>query len=358
MGCGSFGRVLLVLLLSASCGTTSEPAGEGEGEGEGEGGDPCALIQCPPSSTCVEGSCQASSPCDGVQCEAGFVCSAGSCVNALLDEDGDGYPAEVDCDDRDPDVVPGSVVACSTDCGDGTTTCASGRWSECSAPSTCTCRPGETRDEPCGRCGTATRACGPDGEWVDGPGACQGEGECSPGAVEVNDCGRAGTCEQQSRTCSASCVWGPFDVCIGQDECAPDDLDAQACGNCGARERTCSDQCLWGSYGACAGEGACTPGATEQQACPDGAQDQIRTCGADCAWGAWSQCPIASECRADDDCVAATCCHPSACVPVAQRPDCAGIFCSQECRAGTMDCGQGHCECQASQCVAVIAGGA
>jgi len=43
-------------------------------------------------------------------------------------------------------------------------------------------------------------------------------------------------------------------------------------------------------------------------------------------------------------CVPATCCHPTECVLIDQRPDCSGIMCTEECRPDTLDCGQASCE--------------
>ncbi|MFO7567033.1 MAG: hypothetical protein R6X02_30595 [Enhygromyxa sp.] len=59
-------------------------------------------------------------------------------------------------------------------------------------------------------------------------------------------------------------------------------------------------------------------------------------------------------CSSDADCVPAQCCHPTSCVPASQAPDCSDVFCTEECRGGTMDCGQGHCACQDGICTAVI----
>ncbi|HLT38908.1 MAG TPA: hypothetical protein VK034_21640 [Enhygromyxa sp.] len=59
-------------------------------------------------------------------------------------------------------------------------------------------------------------------------------------------------------------------------------------------------------------------------------------------------------CSSDADCVPAECCHPTSCVPASQAPDCSDTFCTEECRGGTMDCGQGHCACQDGTCTAVI----
>jgi len=63
-----------------------------------------------------------------------------------------------------------------------------------------------------------------------------------------------------------------------------------------------------------------------------------------------------AECRTNNDCVAATCCHADACVTKEKAPDCEGILCSMECIPYTMDCGQGSCICENNRCVAKIAG--
>ncbi len=61
--------------------------------------------------------------------------------------------------------------------------------------------------QPCGKCGTQTRACIGAGVWSPW-GTCTSEGACAPGEiVEV-----AGTCpgalEKRFRTCNDSCSWG------------------------------------------------------------------------------------------------------------------------------------------------------
>lgn len=62
----------------------------------------------------------------------------------------------------------------------------------------------------------------------------------------------------------------------------------------------------------------------------------------------------AQVCSSDADCVPAQCCHPTSCVVASAAPNCADMSCTEECRGGTMDCGQGHCACQEGSCVAVI----
>lgn len=58
--------------------------------------------------------------------------------------------------------------------------------------------------------------------------------------------------------------------------------------------------------------------------------------------------PIQKECTIDADCVPAQCCHATACVPTYDAPACDGIFCTEECRAGTIDCG-GGCFCDVAE---------
>lgn len=59
-------------------------------------------------------------------------------------------------------------------------------------------------------------------------------------------------------------------------------------------------------------------------------------------------------CQADSDCVAASCCHPSACVALADAPACEQTDCTTECAPQTMDCG-GACLCHEGLCAARLA---
>lgn len=59
------------------------------------------------------------------------------------------------------------------------------------------------------------------------------------------------------------------------------------------------------------------------------------------------------SCQKDEDCVPAQCCHPDSCINIDYRPNCEGIFCTMECRPGTMDCGQGRCACIDNTCQVV-----
>ena len=57
---------------------------------------------------------------------------------------------------------------------------------------------------------------------------------------------------------------------------------------------------------------------------------------------------------ADEDCAPATCCHATECVLKDKEPNCAEVACTRDCRPGTMDCGRGHCLCDAGKCRAEI----
>ena len=60
------------------------------------------------------------------------------------------------------------------------------------------------------------------------------------------------------------------------------------------------------------------------------------------------------ECRVDAECVPASCCHASSCVSAQKKPNCSGIYCTQECAPGTLDCGQGNCRCVKNKCETVF----
>src|SRR5690606_31117374 len=48
------------------------------------------------------------------ECPLDFICNGqGRCVPANQDRDGDGFTAEVDCDDNDPQVYPGAAEVCN-----------------------------------------------------------------------------------------------------------------------------------------------------------------------------------------------------------------------------------------------------
>ena len=58
-------------------------------------------------------------------------------------------------------------------------------------------------------------------------------------------------------------------------------------------------------------------------------------------------------CVVDSDCVPASCCHVSFCVNRENLPKCEGIICTQECKNGTLDCGQASCGCVQAKCSVV-----
>lgn len=267
-------------------------------------------MRCPPSQECLAGACVRTDECAGVDCpEDDTVCSHGTCVSVDLDEDGDGSPAALDCDDLDPDVREGSTQACQTGCAPGTSTCEAGVWQPCTEPE-CTCAPGDQREEVCGRCGQSEVECGDDGVW-GAPGRCRREGPCAPGDVESSACGNCGT---QERTCDAGCRWGAFGACLGDVGCG----------------------CVPGN---CVAGWTCCPGL---DACVDLTSDSSNcgACGAACAIG--EQCihradtgqTFCSRCI-PDDCAAfgAVCCPGNdACVAFYQdEQNCGG--CGLSCAA-------------------------
>lgn len=62
------------------------------------------------------------------------------------------------------------------------------------------------------------------------------------------------------------------------------------------------------------------------------------------------------ECSSDSECVPSACCHPASCAPISEKPNCDGIFCTQECAEGTLDCQQGSCACISGKCSVEWAG--
>jgi hypothetical protein len=59
-------------------------------------------------------------------------------------------------------------------------------------------------------------------------------------------------------------------------------------------------------------------------------------------------------CQVDEDCVKATCCHPTNAVHKDNAPNCEGFLCTMSCEPETLDCGQGEIKCVENKCIAVI----
>lgn len=66
--------------------------------------------------------------------------------------------------------------------------------------------------------------------------------------------------------------------------------------------------------------------------------------------------PAEKKCSADEDCVAATCCHASEAVNKESGPDCRGQLCTAECVPETLDCGGGEIKCVEGECKVVLKG--
>ncbi len=225
-------------------------------------------------------------------CAAGEVCRDGTCVPETIDLDGDGVPADRDCDDADSEVGTTAQRLCTTRCGEGLTDCAEGVWTECSAPTECSCELGAApRDVPCGACGTQRQVCDA-GEWVN-EGGCAGEGVCAPDTVETRSvpCGACGEGTQvETRRCSTSCtfgVWARSGSCTTSATCAPGATDREeracstTCGGTQSRTRTCSSStCTWGTWSRWTACPSCPT-------CGDGVCGGTETCStcADCQYG-------------------------------------------------------------------------
>ena len=63
-----------------------------------------------------------------------------------------------------------------------------------------------------------------------------------------------------------------------------------------------------------------------------------------------------NSCFSDNDCVKDSCCHANGCVAIGKAPKCSGVFCTQVCEPGTLDCGQGSCKCVNNKCEAALNG--
>ncbi len=313
-------RTLLPLLFAVAACATDVP----------EGRFRCTTAaECPTGWVCrTDGRCWSTGdgnlPDGGAGCTPGScpgdqLCRDGRCISPMDDGDEDGVPAGSDCDDADPAVGMHAERGCSSDCAVGRELCVMGTWEACDAPTDCDCSAGETRELPCGNCGTQRQRCGDAGAWED-DGACSGEGECSPGASE--DTGACGMCGTMRRTCLATCVWDE-PVCRSEGECGAgaEETEASSCGTCGEerhRTRACTAACAWGDWGdwgTCTESPGCEPAAVESEdvpcgACESGSRSRTRTCDTACSWGAWGAW---GSCTGESGCAPATTSTENAC---------------------------------------------
>lgn len=61
-----------------------------------------------------------------------------------------------------------------------------------------------------------------------------------------------------------------------------------------------------------------------------------------------------SYCTDNRECVPDGCCHPKSCVNLKEKQTCSGVICSSVCEPGSLDCGQGTCQCINKKCEAVL----
>ncbi|NOY94211.1 MAG: hypothetical protein GXP55_23790 [Deltaproteobacteria bacterium] len=253
-------------------------------------------------------------------CVAPEACVAGRCQVSVVDADGDGVSAALDCDDSDPAVGDNVERVCSGTCGDGVEICTAGEWAACTAPTDCDCTAGTpARTIPCPRCGMQRQTC-VGGTWVD-EGSCEGAGACDPGAMEA---GTACGCGTQQRTCTTACEWTDF-VCVGDCFCGDGSCNgAETCGTCPGDCGMCAASC---GDGTCNGTENCTSCAADCGACPASCGDGTCDATEDC-----TSCP--SDCGA---CPAT--CGDASCNGT---EDCAS--CPGDCGACPPVCGDGTCD--------------
>jgi hypothetical protein len=78
------------------------------------GADACEFVECEGFTECMGGECVPYPGCvTPDMCPEGRVCIARHCVPRGRDVDGDGVPAETDCDETDPRVHPGAREHCN-----------------------------------------------------------------------------------------------------------------------------------------------------------------------------------------------------------------------------------------------------
>lgn len=256
----------LILLMGASLflGCSSE------GQNCQQGSDCPAGTYCRSNGTCQAG-CQLS-----IECPTGQLCSANQCVTAQKDEDKDGFPFPLDCNDQDPLVVPGAREICGNNKDDN----CNGQTDEEGCVQV-ECTPGQSRDcyegkettltFPGTRCKKGKQICTSEGVWGDcqgqvlpAPEDCDGEDNDCNGKVDDGTDGQGltrtcysgpaqtrglGTCKEGTQRCE-SAKWSECtgDVVPKAESC--DGTDSDCDGQIDNAEGV-GESCDTGQPGAC-----------------------------------------------------------------------------------------------------------
>ena len=179
----------------------------------------CGDKICLPFQRCENGECVG---CGEIECREDEVCiDEGVCVKRDFDHDGDGYSAELDCNDNDPEVNPGAIEVCD------------GIDNNCNG----------VRDEGFDKDGDGYNICGFGVEQLID--CNDNDPEINPGAIDLCETDPFGNlidkdCDPDRNSC------GPGrGCCPGTTGCISLMTDNENCGECGRRCKE-GESCIFG----------------------------------------------------------------------------------------------------------------